>query len=201
MTRAPDFEELMGDDLSPEEAARLRRVHDLLVAAGPPPESPPALQAPRTEKAPIVFLPRRRAGLALGLAAAVAVVAFLGGYLAGYNKGEGFKTTSEIPMHGTAAAALASATINLGERDSSGNWPLRVVVRGLKPLQKGGYYEMYLTRHGKAVASCGTFGAHRGTTEVYLNAPYVLRRFDGWVITRHLPGERHAEPGQVFLTT
>ena len=34
--------------------------------------------------------------------------------------------------------------------------PLRVRVRGLKQLPEGGYYELFLTRNGKAVASCGT---------------------------------------------
>ena len=41
--RPPSFDELAGgDDLSPEEAARLERVHNLLIEAGPPPELPPA---------------------------------------------------------------------------------------------------------------------------------------------------------------
>jgi hypothetical protein len=166
-------------------------------------EAPPALaDAPgRPAPAAIAFLPRRRTGLALGLAAAIALAAFLGGYLAGYNKNEAFKSTRAIGMHGTHAAALASATIKLGERDASGNWPLRVSVRGLKPLPKGGYYEMYLTRGGRPIAPCGTFNVHEGTTEVYLNAPYKLRRFDGWVVTRHLPRERHGEHGPVLLTT
>ena len=34
----PDFRELVGDEGTPEELALLRRAHDLLVAAGPPPE-------------------------------------------------------------------------------------------------------------------------------------------------------------------
>jgi hypothetical protein len=46
VTPTPDFEELVGADLSPEEQARLRRAHDLLIAAGPPPELPPALAEP-----------------------------------------------------------------------------------------------------------------------------------------------------------
>ena len=48
MSDRPTFDELAGgDDLSPEEAARLERVHDLLVAAGPPPELPPHLLGAR----------------------------------------------------------------------------------------------------------------------------------------------------------
>ena len=68
MSDSPNFDELVGrDDLSAEEAARLARVHDLLVAAGPPPELPPHLQEPAPE-APdeVPYLPRRRVGLLIG---------------------------------------------------------------------------------------------------------------------------------------
>ena len=44
-----DFHDLVDtSDLTPEEEARLRRVHDLLIEAGPPPDLPPALEAPPT---------------------------------------------------------------------------------------------------------------------------------------------------------
>lgn len=187
MNREPDFNELAGgDDLSPEEAARLERVHDLLVAAGPPPELPPRLADPEPaprEDSPVAFLPRRRAGLALALAAALALVTFVGGFVAGQHRGKPFATRATVPMHGTAIASNASAVIRVGEDDSSGNWPLKVVVHGLKPLPKGQYYEMYLTRHGKAVATCGTFRLANGDS-VQLNAPYNLRSYSGWVVTR-----------------
>ena len=52
MSDRPTFDELAGgDDLSPEEAARLERVHDLLVAAGPPAELPPHLLEPQPRAA------------------------------------------------------------------------------------------------------------------------------------------------------
>ena len=35
---SPDFDDLVGTDLDPAERARLERVHDLLMAAGPPPD-------------------------------------------------------------------------------------------------------------------------------------------------------------------
>src|ERR671936_1903421 len=38
MTRPPDFDELVGPDAEAGERERLRRLHDLLVAAGPPPD-------------------------------------------------------------------------------------------------------------------------------------------------------------------
>ena len=40
MSRPPHFGDLVGNDLSPAERERLERVHDMLVAAGPPPELP-----------------------------------------------------------------------------------------------------------------------------------------------------------------
>ena len=187
MNREPNFDELVGgDDLSPEEAARLERVHDLLIAAGPPPELPPRLAdptpAPR-EDSPVAFLPRRRTGLALALAAAIALVTFVGGFVAGQHRGQKFSSVATVPMHGTAIAANASAVIHIGNDDSDGNWPLKVVVHGLKPLPKGQFYEMYLTRHGKRVATCGTFRLTSGQS-VRLNAPYHLRNYTGWVVTR-----------------
>jgi hypothetical protein len=188
--RPPEFRELVGDDLSGEERARLERVHELLVAAGPPPELPPRLAEPERDlrdESAVAFLPRRRVGLALGLAAALALTAFLGGFLAGRTK-DSFPTVAfSVPMHGTAKAAAASGVIHVGEADASGNWPLKVVVHGLRPLPRGQYYEMFLTRAGKRVASCGTFRIRDGDS-VVLNAPYDLRSFSGWVVTRERPG-------------
>jgi len=46
-----DFRDLVDpDDLSPDEELRLRRVHELLVQAGPPPDLPPALLEPPTRQ-------------------------------------------------------------------------------------------------------------------------------------------------------
>jgi hypothetical protein len=187
MNREPNFDELVGgDDLSPEETARLERVHDLLIAAGPPPELPPRLAEPTPaprEDSPVAFLPRRRTGLALALAAALALVAFVGGFVAGNHRGQQFPTKYSVPMHGTAFASNASAVIKIGSDDSNGNWPLKVTVHGLKQLPEGQFYEMYLTRHGKAVATCGTFRLTSGDS-VRLNAPYNLRSYSGWIVTR-----------------
>jgi len=185
MTEPPDFRDLVGDDLPEEERARLERVHDLLVAAGPPPELPPSLAEPATEApgAIVPFLPRRRIGAAIGLAAAVGLIAFVGGFIAG-RTGDQFTKTLYVPMHGTPLAQGASATIQVGKLDESGNWPLKLVVRGLRPLPKGSFYEMYLTRSGRAAASCGTFAIRRPSATVRLNAPYSLRAYDGWIVTR-----------------
>lgn len=197
----PDFEELVGDDLAPEERARLERVHELLVAAGPPPELPPALaDPPSDEEQTVVMLPRRRAGAMLALAAAIALIAFLGGFLAG-NKGVGQNKANVIhslSMHGTAAAQSASAKIDIEELDSSGNWPLRVHINGLPQLPKGSYYEMYLTRNGKRIAACGIFTVAGSPSTVNLTMPPTIQHYNGWIVTRETPGA-HSHP--VVLTT
>jgi hypothetical protein len=201
MTERPEFRELVGDDLSPGERARLERVHELLVTAGPPPELPPALAEPPAESpgASLIGLPRRRAGAMLALAAAIALVAFLGGYVAGKNgQGEGFSAIKTLPMHGTGSAEAASATIKIGAPDTSGNLPLRVVVRGLPPLQAGSYYEMFLTKHGKPIAACGIFTVGGRNATVPMTLPGTARGYDGWIVTREAPG---GNTHPVVLTT
>jgi hypothetical protein len=201
MDRGPDFRELVGEKLGPEERERLERVHELLVAAGPPPELPPQLAKPPDESAPVVpmVLPRRRAGALLALAAAIALIAFLGGFVAG-KKGGGQSSMSvfhSVSMHGTAPAQNASATIDIGTVDSSGNWPMKVVVRGLPQLSKGSYYEMFLTNHGKPTAACGIFTVSGSTSTVHLTMPPTITGYNGWIVTRETPGRPH----QVVLTT
>jgi hypothetical protein len=198
MTGKPDFRELVGEDLTPEERDRLEQVHELLIAAGPPPELPPALAEPSTELDEPTGLPRRRTGAVLALAAALALAAFLGGFIAGRTDGDNFNSVRAIPMHGVGAAQAASGTIDLGQLDSQGNWPLQVKVSHLPSPPKNGYYEMFLTRDGKIAATCGTFNVHGSTATVRLNAPYNLRRFDGWVVTLERPGNNGH---QVMLTT
>lgn len=204
MTREPDFHELVGDDLAPEEEARLRRAHELLLQAGPLPELPPTLREPSTEVRSepsgvnaFQLLPRRRAGAALALAAAIALVAFLGGYLVGFHH-QGFASQGSVAMHSTTGGA-ATATIELGKRDAYGNWPLQLQVSNLPKLKKGGYYEMFLTR-GKHRWRCGTFaGTGNDDAKVRLNAPYELQPGDGWIVVKELPGQKTSGP--TVLTT
>jgi hypothetical protein len=199
-TRPPDFDELVGEDLSTEERARLRGVHDLLVAAGPPAELSPALERAPSVGGVVHLLPRRRRGAVLVLAAAIAAAAFGGGFLTGAVTHYGKSAVTVIPMHGTPAAPSALASISLQDRDKAGNWPMRFTVQGLPRLSPGGYYELYLTRHGRLAAGCGTFNVNGGRTTVTLNAPYELRGFDGWVVTRHVLGHPE-EATQPLLTT
>jgi hypothetical protein len=199
VTGPPDLRDLVGDDLPAEERARLERVHDLLVEAGPPPELPPSLaEAPNRDAKQPSWLPRRRLGAALSLAAAIALVAFLGGYVAGYSHDK-VDTAREVKMHGTAARPNASALVKLGTADAGGNWPMVFTVRGLPRLSGRAYYELFLTRDGKPVAPCGGFNVKPGTTTLRFTVPYSLKRFDGWVVTRVEPGDR--DRGPVLLTT
>jgi hypothetical protein len=197
--RVPDFDELVGDDLDAEERTRLLRAHELLLAAGPPPELPPSLAQPPDPEPKVAYLPVRRRFTVLGIAAALALAAFGAGYFTGGARNNGFSTAAVAAMHGTRLAPNARATIRIAEPDAAGNWPMRFSVTGLAQLRPGQYYELYLTKDGKPTASCGTFTVHAGTTDVRLNAPYELRKFSGWVVTRHDQSRRG--DGPVLLTT
>jgi hypothetical protein len=187
----PDFHELAGDDLAPEEEVRLRRVHDLLVAAGPPPELPLMLMRPPT--------PARRGWIAaLALAAALAVGAFFGGYFVG-GSGKGFEAAHHVPMHGVGSASSASALLDVAEADRSGNYSVELRVKGLAPLPNYGYYVLYLTLHGKPIATCGIFktSGQGGTARVRMTFPDDIGKFDGWIVTPAGTGQSQ----QVLLTT
>jgi hypothetical protein len=184
--RAPDFDELVGDGLESAERERLRRVHDLLVAAGPPAEVPAALSVP-----PVVGLRRRRIAAAAALAATLAAAAFAGGWLARGDDGadRAFEVRREVPMHGTENAPTAAGSLRLGYPDSRGNWQMLVNVNGLRPLPDGGYYELLLTKNGKPIVTCGTFKVGRsGDAAVQLGASYRLTDFDGWIVRPYVHG-------------
>jgi hypothetical protein len=191
---------------SPDEEARLRRVHEMLVAAGPPPELPPSLEeAPvirpeheRRRRPALTTLPRRRLGAVLVAAAGVAAAAFFVGYLVG-NVGSGSQTNDvvSIPMRPTAIAPkTAGAVIALEKTGGDSNVPMTLTVSGLKKLPKGSYYELWLTRAvtkggtttQKLIVSCGTFLQSSDRVEVKMNAPYTLDKHPGWVVTRHVRG-------------
>jgi len=199
MTRTPNFGELVGTDLAPEERERLERVHDLLVRAGPPAEL-----APELERGPTLAMtlggPRNRhvvRRMAL-LAAAIMVLllVFLGGYVTGNHGGGGLSGGHTLKLVGTPQAPAALASLQVASADSAGNWPMTLSATGLAKLPAHGYYEVFLTRNGKIWAPCGTFRVQSATTaiSVKLNAPYDLHRGDGWVVTRQLPGQHEAGP-------
>jgi hypothetical protein len=174
-------------------------VHDLLVAAGPPEELPPSLAQPPSGRrgGRVVSFPgpRRRLGAGLAHAAAIAVALVGGGDGAGAQK-HAVKSEEAFVMRGPSPSAFAS--IKMAAMDSAHNWPLLVDAHGLKDLPEGGYYELLLTRDGKLGPSCGTFRTHRGAVTIELNAPYDLRKWNGWVVVAHTPAHRSSPP---VLTT
>ena len=207
--RPPEFDAVVGDDLPDEERRRLRRVHDLLAQADAPPELGPDLEAvpwPEEALTPLPFGARNRTAARgrsrLLLAAAVAAVALMAFLLGHATAPEGsFHADRVVQLRGTALDRGALATLEVGKRDPHGNWPMVLHVRRLAPLPKGGYYDLYLTRHGKPLALCGSFNIARrgGDAKLEFTAGYELARFDrnGWVVTRQMPG--HHEPTDIVL--
>jgi hypothetical protein len=192
--KTPDFFDLVGDEGTPEERAQLRRAHDLLLAAGPPPELSPRLaEAPRAQSSSSM-LPRRRRGAAFLLAAAVVASAFGIGLLIGDRDSSGFTQSRAVPMHGLGQLASAHATLGVGEQDSAGNYPLKMTVRGLPPLGDGGWYELLLSKGGKPTLSCGSFASAAKGVTVRMSVPYDLTKFpvlfDGWVVVEREPKQR-----------
>jgi hypothetical protein len=178
------FDELVGEIEDPVERDRLRRVHQLLLSVDPPPEASPALREPPAAE-PVRLVPRRRRTALALLAAALAATAFGAGWLASA-RSDDVQAEAVIPMAGTAQAAGATASIELLPQDESGNWPMNVLVRGLTPSRdRSDYYELWLTKDGKLADPCGRFTVHTGLTKIVLSVPYGLRKYDGWVVTRH----------------
>ena len=187
------FDELVGEVADPAERERLRRVHELLLSVDPPPELSPGLATTPTP-APVPLVPRRgRRALAL-LAAAIAAAAFGAGWLVG-SASDDAEPVRVIAMDGVGESRGASASIELLPEDAAGNWPMNVLVRGLEPSRdRSDFYELWLTKGGEPVATCGRFIVGEGLTTVVLSVPYGLRRYDGWVVTR-------AGSDEILLTT
>lgn len=208
--RGPDFDELLESVESAEERERLRRVHDLLLSTGPPPELSPALAgvppAPAEEEEPDTsWLPRRRFGAVILVGAALLGAAFGAGYLVG-DRGSDPTPAATPADEGTRVIALrppdqndtAGASVRLGGKDKDGNWPMTVTIRGLDQLEDGDYYTLALTKNGKPVVTCGTFNvAPEGTTTVRMVAAYDLDAFDGWAITEW---DRQSRRERVVMT-
>jgi hypothetical protein len=203
MSRVPDFEELIGKEVPEEERQRLRRAHELLVQAGPPPELSPELDVvpwpDETQRQP----GRPKQQRLLLLAAALATAAVLG-FVLGQSSGPGTSSTAIDPVRvvnlaGTDLDRNARGTLELGKADHSGNWPMLLHTTGLRQLPEGGYYDLYLTKGGKPVVLCGSFNVKAGEAIVRFSAAYDLSHFDrdGWVITRQLPSNH--KPTEIVL--
>jgi hypothetical protein len=203
MSRGPEFDDLVGGEVTGGERERLRRTHELLLEAGPAPELSPGLASGPTLGMTLSRRPRRTRRRLTLLAAAIVSVAlvFLAGYVSGNGGGGGSSGVSAIrtlQLRGTGAAPNALASLRLLPADA-GNWPMTLTVTGLPAPPARSYYEVYLVRGGKPWASCGTFvvADPATATTVTLNAPYRLRSTDRWVVTRQ--GAESTEPGQAVL--
>jgi hypothetical protein len=174
--RPPDFDELVGADVEGAERDRLRRVHDLLVEAGPPPEVS-ARSAPATNVVPIPAKRRRRALLAIAAALGVVAVFTLGLVVA---TGDDPSAERVVAMTGNAGA---SASLEIFDLDEAGNWPMLIEVEGLAPAADGTLFELWLTSGGEPAALCGSFRTDpEGRAVVPMNAPWKIDDFDGWVV-------------------
>jgi hypothetical protein len=175
-----DFDRLVDvEGMTPDERARLERVHDLLVAAGPPSELPTGLEQPPAQ---VIQFPvwRRRSPLVAAFAAAVAVAAaaFGGGYFVGHENG----------MHITQVVALRGgqnelASLRVGPSDRVGNTPMILSVKGLPEQDDHGYYELFTWRDGKPSFPCTGFKMIGGKTTVHFTVPYELQPGTKLVIT------------------
>ena len=204
MSRGPDFDALVGDDVSAEERDRLRRAHDLLVAAGPPAELAPELESvpwPDDALAPVwaggrKSRPRRKVILAAAFATAIVIGVVLG--QATNSSTPSIDAQRSVKLQGTELARNASGTLELGKRDRHGNYPMVLHVKNLPKLPGTGYYDLYLTKGGKPLVLCVTFNVD-GETVVRFSAAYALEHFDhnGWVVTRQPSG--HFIPTQIVL--
>jgi hypothetical protein len=123
-------------------------------------------------------------------------VVFLGGYSVGNSGGDGLDAGKTLSLVGTKEAPSALASLRIQPVDEAGNWPMQISVTGLPKLPGHAYYTVFLVRNGKLFAPCGYFKvADRSSgTKVSLNAPYSLHNGDSWVVTKQLPGDRHAGP-------
>lgn len=172
-----------GDDLDPPERARLQRIHELLLEAGPPPEVPHDLREPPAAE-PIRLLPQRRRYTLALIAAALAAISFGSGYLLG-GRSDDVSVFRNVSMAGVGEGGGAFASVEIREQDGAGNWPMVLRVRGLEESRsRDDYYELWLTKNGELADSCGRFIVQEGVTEVALTVPYGFKRYDGWVVTR-----------------
>jgi hypothetical protein len=199
---SPDFDELVGAEATGAERDRLRRAHELLLQAGPPPELTPRLETAPNIAASVVRLQRRvmKRRAMLLLAAALSIVAvFAAGYAVANHRGGGTGSAAPrtLALKGTAAVPGAHATLQVW-RARNGNLPMTLRVVGLPTLPQHGLYEVYLVRDGRPWGSCGTFRVTSPSRLVTLtlNAPYALHKGDSWVVTRPAP---RGEPGTTVL--
>jgi hypothetical protein len=182
MSDTPEFRDLVGDDLTPEEELELARVDSLLRSVPAPATEVPGSLTRAVEQIGTAtpIWTRRRVLVAVALAATLAAL-FFG---AGRWLDRGFDARASFQMTPGKSAPQASGKIELGPRDeSTGNWKMRLTVDGLPHLEGNDYYILWLARDGEYAGACGTFNVN-GRTTVDLTASYTLSEYDAWVVTR-----------------
>jgi hypothetical protein len=99
-------------------------------------------------------------------------------------------------LHGLGQGR-AFASLEVGKRVASGNWPIEMTVDNLSPLKNArGYYLLLLWRNGKPAGFCGAFKT-AGETKVHFDVPYEIDPATKWVITKWEPGDHY--PGDVVM--
>jgi hypothetical protein len=191
-----DLRELVGDDVPEPELDRLRSVDALLRATPAPPELPDTLtSAVRAIPGSSGGGSRRRLFAGLGIAAALAAGTFGIGIWVGGDSDRP-PIFEEITLDATPQAPRdARMVIDVLPRDEAGNWPMAADASGLPPLPEGGYYEVWMTKAGRLMASCGRFVVDdRGKADdIWLNAPYPFTEYDRWVVVAMLPGQEPSD--------
>jgi hypothetical protein len=199
-----DFEQMVDlTDVSPEDRARLQRMHELLVAAGPPADLPSELaDAPSdVDGAQVIAFPRRRrTAAAISIAAAVAVACFSGGYLLA-NQAHHGTSLHAVRVVGLSGEQNSLASLKVGAADSNGNWPVQLTVKGLPQLHGAdSHYLLMLDHNGKPTWVCGMFKVGEdGATTVAFSVPYRVTGQTTWTVTSMTKGAKF--PGHVVMTT
>ena len=172
--RRPELEEFVpADDPA---RARLRATHELLLAAGAPPELPPRLEEAPPEPRTATIVPfRRRRYTAIGAVAIAATVLFGVGYAIG-GRDSPKQPVQTVAMTGPSGA---SATIDLMPQDIAGNWPMTLEVSGLPDATERGH--LHALAHGRRQARspvrhvCGCGRHDEGPAQRALPAEAVRR--------------------------
>ena len=192
MREPPDLNELVGDELSPEELGQLREVDAVLRRVPAPPHDVPASLTAAVAEVPLAAR-RERRGRRVALALAFAAVLVAASFGIGHWAGSRFEAAYTVDMAPTASAPGAAAVVQVGERDEgSGNVELLVDVSGLPKLGPEDSYVLWLERDGEWAATCGYFAVGEGETSVTMTVSYDFRDFDAWIISA--AGEDDPEP-------
>ena len=130
-------------------------------------------------------------GAALALAAAIALIAFVGGYLAGYRHTE---QQLRVRPDGRAHQQQGAGGRPFRPRDANGNTPMQRQVEGLKSF-RGRLLLLYMTKDGKPVVVCGSFnvGGPR-VDDASFPVLYDPANFDGLELARWVHGDHKTVP-------